>query len=103
MGKISVEEALDRELIKYMRVNGAETPEDLYDCIKRIAVNNEITGRNRIFNAERMITSTRNFFENNGSPNYITRNYGLRQQAIYIKYYMDKHPFNNILNKNNER
>ena len=76
------------ELQKYQRVNQCETPEALYQCILDFAdQDGQIQGRTRKFDAQRMADNAKLYFSDQMPPNVLTREYGLRQQAIYIKYY----------------
>jgi hypothetical protein len=76
------------ELQKYQMVNQCETQEDIINCISAFAdENGEIQGRIRNFNAAKMCGMTKLYFNNQIEPNVLTREYGLRQQAMYIKYY----------------
>lgn len=77
------------ELEKYQKVNQAETIEQLCECILSFAdESGMIKGRTRDFNAAKMVRNARLYHDGEGLvPNVITREYGLRQQAMYLKYY----------------
>lgn len=76
------------ELEKYELVNKCETIEELRYAILQLSNdNNQIEGRERFFNGERMSDNVLNVVNGYGSPNLLTRKYGIRQQALYIKYY----------------
>lgn len=78
------------ELEKYERVNKCENIDDLVQCILDFAVDGRIQGRTRGFDAERMASLCRDYYNdetNTMFPNVITREFGLRQQAMYLKYY----------------
>jgi len=76
------------ELQKYQHVNQCETPEQLYQCILDFAdENGQIQGRTRKFDAQQMADGAKSYFDKISPANVITREYGLRQQAMYIKYY----------------
>lgn len=77
----------NEELLKrYEAVNDCESLKELADVIRSFA-NDEglIDGRISIFNAEKMANVCENYslyFHNN-----LTRNYGIRQQAMMLLYY----------------
>lgn len=74
------------ELEKYEAVNKCESFEELAKVIESFAdENGEIQGRTRKFNAEKMSWFCRNFTM--GQPELLTREFGIRQQAMYISYY----------------
>ena len=75
------------ELEKFQRVNKAETILELQQCILDFAVNGQIQGRTRLFDAQKMSNNLKLYFSNNAPPEVITREFGLRQQAMYLKYY----------------
>jgi hypothetical protein len=67
-------------------VNRSETFEELANVILKMANNNGmIQGRDRKFNAEHMANNCINFKEL-GNPRLLTREFGIRQQALYINY-----------------
>jgi len=70
----------------YDRVNQCETLEELSQVILELAdENGEIRGRERSFDAAKMAERCLNF--RNYIPNVLTRQFGIRQQAMYIIYY----------------
>lgn len=70
----------------YDKVNQCETFEQLALIIESLAdEEGYIQGRTRKFNAKKMAQYCRNF--NIGYPNILTREFGIRQQAMYIHYY----------------
>lgn len=74
------------ELEKYQAVNACETFEELASVIESFAdEDGMIQGRTRKFSAERMAWNCRNFTI--AQPNVLTREFGIRQQAMYISYY----------------
>lgn len=76
------------ELEKYEAVNKCETLEELGSLILKFAdENGMIKGRIKDFNAEKMVEGLKAFINDEAVPNVLTRNYGIRQQAMYIKYY----------------
>lgn len=76
------------ELEKYQLVNSCETAEELINAIRRIAdpETGKIQGRVKEFDSQRMAGYV-TFVINEGAPaNLLTREFGIRQQALYIKY-----------------
>lgn len=79
------------ELGKFIRVNSCESPEELRQCILDFAdANGDIQGRNKNFNATQMAKGLDYYMRGEVFPNVLTREFGIRQQAMYIKYYMEK-------------
>jgi hypothetical protein len=74
---------------RYEAVNKCETLEELAQVIESFAdEHGEIQGRSRSFTASKMATICRNY-----SPivhNGLTRELGVRQQALYILFYEGK-------------
>lgn len=76
------------DLEKFQAVNSCETREDLYNVILSLADSNGyIQGRTRSFRADDMVKGASNYFVENKWPNSMTREFGIRQQAMYIKFY----------------
>lgn len=78
------------DLEKYEAVNKCETYEEFDKVLLSFAdENGEIEGRNRKFNVTTMREGAYAYFYNKmwGSPNTVTRMWGLRQQLMYLKYY----------------
>ena len=76
------------ELEKFRAVNSCETREDLYVAILSLADSDGcIQGRTRKFKADDMVRDALAYFSENQWPNSMTREFGIRQQAMYIKYY----------------
>lgn len=74
------------ELEKFKLVNACETLEELAQAIEAISdENGMIQGRTKYFNAERMASHCMNFRLR--PANTLTREYGIRQQGLYILYY----------------
>lgn len=74
----------------YDRVNQCETLKELSSVIKDLAdKNGDIQGRTKKFNANQMakmcLDFKKHFYDLNA--NVLTREYGIRQQAMYIAYY----------------
>lgn len=79
------------DLLKFQRVNACETPEELAQAIREFADPDTgmIMGRKRPFDAQRMAGYV-TFVVNEGAPaNLLTREFGIRQQALYLKYCKD--------------
>ena len=71
---------------KYDAVNKCETLDELADLILEFSdANGYIHGRVRPFLAQPMSEACRQF--KHFSPNRLTREFGIRQQAMYISYY----------------
>ena len=79
------------DLEKYKRVNACETIEELQACIKGFADElGQIQGRTKKFSADNMAINADlyyNDFVGSIVPNVLTREFGIRQQAMYIKFY----------------
>jgi hypothetical protein len=73
---------------KYDLVNECETYDELADVIEFFGENGVIKGRTREFSSIKMAQACRNFDYMPAS--ILTREFGIRQQAIYIKYYLNK-------------
>lgn len=74
------------ELEFFQKVNATDSLSELSDVILQIAdENGMIQGRTRKFEAKKMAEYCRDF--KNYSPNVLTREYGIRQQALYLSYY----------------
>lgn len=74
------------ELQKWQAVNQCETQAQLADLISKFAdKEGMIQGRERKFDANKMIIGLSFFMEDEMPVNVLTREYGIRQQAIYLK------------------
>jgi hypothetical protein len=74
------------ELEIWKAVNKCETPQQLKDQImKMVDGEGMIQGRTRKFSAEEMAMGLDMYMKNEMPANVVTREYGLRQQAIYLK------------------
>jgi len=77
---------MNREEI-YDKVNKCETLDELADVILECAdENGNIQGRTKSFNAKKMAKYCRDFKYQ--LPNTLTREFSIRQQAMYIVYYI---------------
>lgn len=76
------------ELEKYQKVNKCETFEELAQAIESFAdVNGNIKGKKQHFEAKQMANCCRRY--NEFIHNSLTREYGIRQQAMYILFYLE--------------
>ena len=74
------------ELQKWQKVNQCETQAELADLILKFADNEGmIHGRERKFDASKMVIGLQFFMDNEVQSNVLTREFGIRQQAIYLK------------------
>lgn len=77
----------------YQRVNQCETYQELQNIISLLGALNpddSIMGTSRHFNATTMVENVELVYHRQKHPNAITRNYGLRQQLLYIMFYSSK-------------
>lgn len=70
----------------YELVLSCETPDELADAVRKIAVGGVIMGKSRSFSAENMASYVRGVVDGTLPPNALTRNYGIRQQALYLRF-----------------
>ncbi len=78
------------ELEKFKKVNSCETIEELTQCILDFADEyGLIQGRTHKFNAQEMAQSASACYKNKmfHFPELVTREFGLRQQLLYLKHY----------------
>ena len=74
------------ELETWQMVNQAETTQDLAFIINKLAdPEGMIQGRERKFDAAKMIIGLNYFMKDEMPVNVLTREFGIRQQAIYLK------------------
>lgn len=78
------------ELEKYELVNKCETDKELSEAIMMLSDPEIklIQGRNSAFDAVSMAENCYCVINKNMNPNTLTRQYGIRQQALYIRYYI---------------
>lgn len=77
-------------LDKFQQVNRCEDVEELKLVLLSFAdKEGKIQGRKRKFKAKSMVESLELYMKGTLPPNFITREFGLRQQAMYIKYYAE--------------
>lgn len=77
------------DLKKYERVNACESLTELADVIRSFAdVTGSIQGRTRSFSAEKMATNCEHY--NALDFNMLTREFGIRQHALYILFFTQK-------------
>ena len=80
----------EQELARFKAVQNCQTYEDLATAIESFADDNgEIQGSKRPFNAVRMANYCRDFnkYYDSNQVDLLTRTYGIRQQALYIRHY----------------
>ena len=77
------------DLEKYETVNKCETVEALEAAITSFTdpETGLIQGRTRTFNGFEMASKVKVIVEQDGWPNWLTREFGIRQQALYLKHY----------------
>lgn len=73
------------DLEKYEKVNKTESLKELADVIRSFAINGRIQGRIRSFDSEDMAFACESF--NLNKHNLLTREFGIRQQAIMLFMY----------------
>lgn len=74
------------ELETWQLVNQAETKQELAFMINKLAdPEGMIQGRTRKFDAAKMIIGLDMFMKDEAPANVLTREFGIRQQAIYLK------------------
>ena len=80
------------ELEKFQLVNSCETSQELADAIIKMAdpETGEIKGRTRSFDAKRMSNNVFGVINGHYEFNVLTREWGIRQQAMYLIHY-EKH------------
>lgn len=81
------------DLNKFRIINDSETAEELAAGILLIAENGVIMGRTKAFKAEKMSSYVEKVVKGELPPNVLTREFGIRQQALYIAYYENKLKF----------
>jgi hypothetical protein len=76
----------------YEVVNKCETYEELAKAIREIGEDGIIQGRIRPFDSEKMAVACENFdnYMELKMPNVLTREFGIRQQAMYIYYFENR-------------
>jgi len=77
------------ELEKFKLINACETSAELCVAILAIAEEGIIIGRKRAFDANNMALFAMGVILGKATPNVLTREFGIRQQALYIKYYTE--------------
>lgn len=75
------------DLEKYEAVNSCESPDSLAQVVLSFAnAEGLIQGRSRMFDAQRMANNVYAVIRENEIPNVLTREFGIRQQALYLKW-----------------
>lgn len=76
------------DLETYEAVNRCETFDELAEVILSIgSALGSVPGRTRDFQADKMVEGLLGFAGDVFPPNVLTRRWGIRQQAMYIKHY----------------
>ena len=76
------------ELEKYELINKCETDNELAQAILLLSDKEGIIkGKNKAFNAIKMAENCHSVIKRGFPPNLLTREFGIRQQALYLKYY----------------
>lgn len=78
------------ELEKYELINKAETVEELKEAMEAISEKGMIKGRRKSYIADEMIAMVDFIYNDNYPLNFLTRNYGIRQQMLYLLHYNKK-------------
>jgi hypothetical protein len=78
------------DLEKFQLVNSCETAEDLVSAIKQIAdpETGKIQGRVKEFSAKKMAGYVILVVNQELPAELLTREFGIRQQALYLRYYI---------------
>ena len=81
-----------KDIEKYDLVNKCETAEELESAVLMLTDEfGDIQGRVSKFDGKRMATRISEVVKGNVYPNVLTRVFGIRQQALYIKHYTSRH------------
>lgn len=75
------------DLEKFQLINKCDTAEELSAAILTIAENGIIQGRVLEFKASHLAAHVQGVIAGEVIPNALTREFGIRQQALYIMYY----------------
>lgn len=79
------------DLEKYDRVNSAESIQDLEEAIRLVADGSDwIQGRSKTFNTDHQVAAVGPVVRGSIIPETLTRMFGIRQQALYLRYYEKK-------------
>jgi len=90
------------DLDKFNKVNNCESIDELCDTIISFAdAQGMIQGRTKRFVAQEMANYCKTYWMNShNQPRFMTREFGIRQQAMYLKY-SEHSCFENILHAKN--
>lgn len=77
-------------LEKFTHINKTETIKELMEAIVAIADDGIIQGRARRFIATKMAENVKGVVNGSLPAETLTREYGIRQQALYLKHYNEK-------------
>lgn len=72
------------ELYKWKMINSCETIEELKEAITKIGENGVIEGTSKEFKVEDQLRACNIVWEYTAPLNYLTRNYGIRRQMMYL-------------------
>ena len=79
---------IEEEVSRYRRVNACESVKDLEETILSFSdEDGMIQGRTRKFEASSMAKMVHPVVNGTAMPNFLTREFGIRQQALYLAYY----------------
>lgn len=79
------------DLNKFKMINNCESTEELKAAILLLGdKDGYIPGRKHIFTAKKLAEKVDLIFEGKLPYNHLTREFGIRQQLMYIKYYYEK-------------
>jgi len=81
---------MSTELAKWEKVNQTETIYQFYNVLIELSEGGIIQGRTRSFSVNTMISQAKDYYDdtnNSINPRGVTREYGLRQQLMYLKFY----------------
>lgn len=85
---------------KWLTINQCEDYEQLSNAIMAIAEDGRICSnrQDKTFDAEKQVRNAYQVIEVGLFPNILTRAYGIRQQAIYIRYYQEREKIHGNIN-----
>ena len=88
-----MKESLLTDLEKFQLVNSCETVVELEKAIHECSNSMlQIEGKTKMFDAEKMISQVSKVVNGELYASCLTRNWGIRQQALYLAYYHQSIP-----------
>jgi hypothetical protein len=78
---------LDKNALLVSELSGVKTIKELQDALLKIGESGMIEGREKIFDSEKMAAWVPAIVKENGYSNFLTRKWGIRQQALYLREY----------------